>query len=173
MKKNERSFYINKDEKIVSATAEYMAFFRAIETAKGKEAIFSDPLAADFLDKPSRRLMVRLSGIGFVRSAIIRVIDSYWPGARSSGIARTRLIDDLLSPALSEREIQAVILGSGFDSRAYRIPRIGQVTVFEVDHPVTQKRKISRLAKCGWRKPLNLRLLEIDFEKQTLDDVLS
>ncbi len=31
-----------------------------------------------------------------------------------------------------------VVLGAGFDSRAYRLPGLRGITVFEVDHPDTQ-----------------------------------
>ena len=49
------------------------------------------------------------------------LIDRRWLGARSSGIARTRFIDDTLLKTLQEGIQQVVILGAGFDCRAYRI----------------------------------------------------
>ncbi len=36
---------------------------------------------------------------------------------------------------------QVVILGAGLDTRAWRMPGLDGVTVFEVDHPDTQRRK--------------------------------
>jgi methyltransferase (TIGR00027 family) len=59
-------------------------------------------------------------------------------------VARTRLIDDAIAASLGEHPEQFVILGAGFDTRAYRLPCLRDITVFEVDHPDTQtaKRKV-------------------------------
>lgn len=53
-----------------------------------------------------------------------------------SAIARTRLIDDLLT---NTRPEQVLLLGAGYDSRAHRIPDMP--TTYEVDHPATQHAK--------------------------------
>jgi methyltransferase (TIGR00027 family) len=39
---------------------------------------------------------------------------------------------------------QLVILGAGYDTRAYRIEGLEKVKVFEVDHPNTQDFKIRK-----------------------------
>lgn len=57
--------------------------------------------------------------------------------ARTSAIARTRLIDDVVSQALREGVRQLVILGAGFDCRIYRLSGVNSVAAFEVDHPAT------------------------------------
>ena len=36
---------------------------------------------------------------------------------------------------------QMLLLGAGFDSRAYRLPALADARVFEVDHPATQRAK--------------------------------
>ena len=66
-----------------------------------------------------------------------RFIDRRWPGARTSGVARTRLIDDAVAAALRDGIDQVLILGAGFDCRAYRLPGIERARVFEIDHPST------------------------------------
>jgi O-methyltransferase involved in polyketide biosynthesis len=58
---------------------------------------------------------------------------------------RTRYIDDCLVDALRHGAKQVVILGAGFDRRAYRIREIAQSRVFEADHPATQVTKEHRL----------------------------
>ena len=75
--------------------------------------------------------------MGAIRRAVEVLYDRVaGPGPRASAVARTRLIDDLVTDARSSIG-QLVILGAGFDARAYRLPGLEQVTVFEVDHPAT------------------------------------
>ena len=106
-----------------SRTAEFMALFRAIESARpAKYRLFTDIYARKFLS-PSYKLVVQMSRIPIIGMSISFYIDHKWPGARTSGIGRTRFIDDMLSKALHEGGFgQIVILGAGYDSRAYRIP---------------------------------------------------
>jgi methyltransferase (TIGR00027 family) len=156
-----------------SKTAEYMAFFRALETTRGdSQAVCTDRLAALFVGSRGLRFVLAVAPFSPARRFVIRVMDRKWPGARTSGIARTRLIDGLLCDALQDGFDQVVILGAGFDSRAFRIPGISQAKVFEVDHPATLAEKRRRLARTGEVVPPNLRFAEIDFNKQSLPDVL-
>jgi methyltransferase (TIGR00027 family) len=60
-----------------------------------------------------------------------------------------------------------VLLGAGYDSRAYRLPLGGGVTVFEVDHPSTQRAKRARLGASGTSID-HVRFVDVDFE---LDNV--
>ena len=77
-----------------SRTAEYMAMFRASEHAKGAgRRVFTDPLAVALLPG-SLRLSAKLLAVRPVGEMLTRYIDRQWPGARTSGVARTRLIDD-------------------------------------------------------------------------------
>src|SRR5262245_51752481 len=62
----------------------------------------------------------------------------------ASNVARHRIIDDLLRRAiLASPNLQVVIIGAGFDSRAYRI-RGG--TWIELDEPQVIQYKDERLA---------------------------
>ncbi len=54
--------------------------------------------------------------------------------------ARTKFYDQLVIDCLDEGIRQVVIVGAGYDSRAWRLAREG-VRFVEVDHPVTQERK--------------------------------
>ena len=76
-----------------SRTAQYMALFRRLESTRGHNRLFEDPLARRFLP-PKLRLVSRAARLGPLRAAIESFMDRRWPGARASGIARTRLIDD-------------------------------------------------------------------------------
>lgn len=48
-------------------------------------------------------------------------LDLGWPYTRSSAVVRTRLIDDLVCDSLHAGAQQLVLLGAGFDSRAFRL----------------------------------------------------
>jgi methyltransferase (TIGR00027 family) len=128
-----------------SRTAEQVALFRALETARGHDRVFDDPLAARFL-QGGYRLLARAARVRPVGAGLERYIDRRWPGPRPSAVARTRLIDDLVAEALGRGARQVLLLGAGYDSRAYRLPGIERVAVFEADHPATQavKRRLVR-----------------------------
>jgi methyltransferase (TIGR00027 family) len=58
---------------------------------------------------------------------------------------RTRAIDAALREGVSAGATQLVILGAGLDARAWRMPELAGVRVFEVDHPSTQATKRERI----------------------------
>jgi len=156
-----------------SRTAEYMALFRAIESSRPSGIrLFEDQFAQEFL-RPSLRTVATLSRMPIFNGLITWLIDSRWPGARSSGVARTRLIDDALVKALQDGIDQVVILGAGFDCRAYRIPGIDRIRVFEVDHPSTLTVKRECLRRVLGELPGHIAFAEIDFNHQRLEDVLA
>jgi methyltransferase (TIGR00027 family) len=159
-------------ERQASQTAEIMALFRALETAcSPAQRLFMDPFARHFL-RPSLRVIAQLARIPFFNVVISQFIDQRWPGARSSGIARTRFIDDTLMMALNNGIEQVVILGAGFDSRAYRLSHLERARVFEVDHPATLAEKRARLQDCVGLFPKHVTFVSIDFNRQCLADVL-
>ena len=149
-----------------------MAFFRALETIRPAErSLFRDPFARYFVG-PSLHRAVRLARVPALGGIVPWYADRRLPGARTSAIARTRLIDDALSASLEAGIGQVVILGAGFDCRAYRLPRLKGSTVFEVDHPSTLALKTSGLRKLLGVTPNHVRFVEIDFNRQTLPEVL-
>jgi methyltransferase (TIGR00027 family) len=155
-----------------SRTAEYMAFFRALETVRPENRrLFADSFAVHFL-RPSLRQAVRLSKTPLLAGLVNWYADRRLPGARTSAIARTKFIDDLLCGALKANIPQVVILGAGFDCRAYRLSSFDRTKVFEVDHPATLARKLGCLRHIS-PKPGNVHFVEIDFNRQLLPDVLA
>lgn len=62
--------------------------------------------------------------------------------------SRSRFAEDALADAIQTGTSQAIILGAGLDTLAYRNPHPG-MSVFEVDHPDTQPWKRRRLAAAG------------------------
>jgi methyltransferase (TIGR00027 family) len=152
-------------QKQSSTTAEGIALVRAIEASRPvDERICYDPYARSLIN-----------GIKFTLSKL--VIDSgiharFSPGAIEFIIARERYIDDFLNACLSEGLDQVVILGAGFDTRAFRISGIEKTRVFEIDHPATQDVKIKRLKEVIAPLPGHVSFIPVDFNTQTLADRL-
>jgi methyltransferase (TIGR00027 family) len=62
-------------------------------------------------------------------------------------VGRTRYFDDLLAARVADGLEQLVIMGAGFDTRAYRFHDLLRgARVFEVDHPSTRELKLERVA---------------------------
>ena len=154
-----------------STTAEIVAFFRALETIRPGDRLFEDPFAAHFL-RPWLRIIVRGSVLPLIGALLLRWIDRRWPGARTSAIARTRLIDDWVNESVAGDPQQVLILGAGFDSRAWRLPALRKVAVFEIDHPATAAEKRRRLAALGIERA-NVRFVPVDFERDAAPQALA
>jgi methyltransferase (TIGR00027 family) len=143
-----------------------VALIRAIEAQKPEDVrICYDPYARALID----------GGIAFTLSKL--VIDSglyerMAPGAMAFITSRERYIDDFLKTELSEGLGQVVILGAGFDTRAYRIAGIEKVRVFEIDQPATQAVKLERLKKVIAPLPGHVTFIPVDFNTQTLGERL-
>jgi len=155
-----------------SRTAEYVALFRAIESSlPAKRRLFEDPFARQFLGR-RLGLVASLCSVPGVADLVSRYIDARWAGARSSAVARTRLIDDAIADAVARGIDQVVILGAGFDSRAYRLPALSEVLVFEVDHPDTLAKKQAVLRRGSFDAASRVRSVSIDFKSTELDRVM-
>ena len=158
--------------KCASKTAEFAALFRTLEYTFPKERrLVEDPFAFHFLSF-QLKLIASLARIPIVGKLILGLIDYSEPGARASGVARTRLIDDHLIYALSRGISQVVILGSGYDSRAYRIPECRKIRVFEVDQSGILRLKRTKLDQLLHRFPENISFVKIDLNIQKLDQTL-
>ena len=150
-----------------------MALFRAIETVRpSHKRLFADPYATIFLDGGLKRA-IKLSTLPFIGRLIPKIIQSKGPGALSSGIARTKYIDDLLEQTIRNGVRQVIILGAGFDTRALRLDLLHSVPVIEIDHPDTAKFKIDKLKEALEKLPKNVSYLQTDFNKQSLEDLAS
>jgi methyltransferase (TIGR00027 family) len=155
-----------------SLTAEYMALFRAIESARpAGSRLFCDPFASLFLHR-WRKWIYRIARCDAGRRMVERLLDRGSPGARAAGIARTKWIDDEAARAL-ETSTQLVLLGAGFDTRAYRLPAAQRVKTFELDYPETSFAKQAALRKEFGSLPKQVRFISIDFNAQSIVDVLS
>lgn len=80
---------------------------------------------------------------------------------------RTFAIDRLVERGREEGIEQCVLLGAGLDARAYRLEALRGATIFEVDHPSTQARKLERARSLP--EPLgDLKYITVDFEEDDL-----
>jgi methyltransferase (TIGR00027 family) len=155
-----------------SRTAEHMALFRALESARpARQRLFEDPVALHFL-RPAFRRAVEMSRIPVLGPLILWYADRRIPGARTSGVARTCLIDELLRQTLLAGTRQIVILGAGFDGRGYRMPIIRNSILFEVDLPATQAAKLAKLRRLLPQLPGHVRFVPLDFDRQSLSNAL-
>jgi methyltransferase (TIGR00027 family) len=124
---------IEKPPGNISRTAANMALIRALETLKpARQQLFADPFARRFLPAWQHALLVP-AWLPAWRREIEHIFDAQAPGARTSGAARTRLIDDWAREAVREGVTAVVIMGAGFDCRALRISELATVPVFELD----------------------------------------
>jgi methyltransferase (TIGR00027 family) len=155
-----------------SLTAEYMALFRAIESSRPSDSrLFHDPFAPLFL-RSWRKWIYALAKHDPGRRLVERLLDRQSPGARAAGIARTKWIDDAVTRAL-ETSTQLVLLGAGFDTRAYRLPAAQRVNTFELDQSETSKAKQSILRSKMGSVPKHVQFVTIDFNKESISDTLS
>ena len=108
------------------------------------------------------------------RERLVRATWRVWMrGALASNVhllqLRTRAIDDVVRDfARTGRQI--VIMGAGFDARAWRLEELRGVTVYEIDHPATQRRKRALLA--GVHAPhATVRFVAWNFESEDVRDL--
>lgn len=130
-----------------------------------------DPWAGTLLPAPTRFIAAatRWSPVRrALRSATDRQIDGGWAGF----LCRKRFIDDRLDAAVAEGIEAVVILGAGYDTRAYRLPALAGVPVCEVDLPRNTARKAAAVRRTFGRVPDDVTLLPVDFETEDLADML-
>lgn len=150
-----------------SLTAMGIAVLRAVESEKAEgERICYDPYARRFLPA------------WFYATMRFFILTGYaeWRGRGVNGFlaARERYIDDYLADCLERGFDQLVILGAGYDSRAYRFENLrAPMRVFEVDHPATQAAKIEGVKKIFGVLPDRVSYVSIDFNRQSLADCLA
>jgi methyltransferase (TIGR00027 family) len=149
-----------------SLTAAGIAIVRAVESEKpASERVCFDPYARRF---------VSAGLFYFVKFfAVLGYADWRGPGVWQFLTARERYIDDYLEACLGEGLEQLVILGAGYDARAYRFEALkARVKVFEVDHPATQAVKLKKVAAIFGTPPAYVTYVSVDFDRESLADRL-
>ena len=150
-----------------SLTAQGIAIVRALESEKPEGVrLFYDPYARQFCGGFLYHFARFFDRLGY----------SEWrgPGVMGFLAVRERHIDEFVQACLADGLQQAVILGAGYDARAYRIAglREGGLRVFEVDHPATQQDKIKKVERIFGSVPGHVTYVAIDFNTQDLGERL-
>jgi methyltransferase (TIGR00027 family) len=155
----------------IALTAYRVMFYVALEQYQPNEhRLIHDDLAREML--PGRlKLLLTLFGFKPLRHAFLGLIERGFPGTRG-GLCRKRYIDDKLLEALGNGIDTVVILGSGLDTIAYRVPQLSNLPVYEVDLPQTIAYKRKKLRQLYGSVPPHVTLVPIDFSSQRLEDVL-
>ncbi|MGA9098748.1 MAG: class I SAM-dependent methyltransferase [Methanotrichaceae archaeon] len=153
-----------------SKMAELIALHRVAESALPEsKRICYDPYAIYFVDPET---------IEFARKnpekakAMRENYECLFPGLGNSIRARVRYFDDFVKASIAEGLEQLVILGAGYDTRAYRIEGLNKIKVFEVDHPGTQIAKIGKIEKIFGSIPEHVVYVPVDFESEGLSQKL-
>lgn len=154
-----------------SKTSIWVAAFRAIGSHDYDPAVRNpDWLAERFLGPEERAQLGDHPVIKGLQADYREA--SKLPGVRNMAV-RTHFIDGQMKSAVQRGIKQVVILGAGFDSRAYRYRELLRGTrAFEVDYGPTQEFKKRRVLDVLGAVPSNLIYAPIDFTKEKLPDVL-
>ena len=141
-----------------SNTAVFTAVMRAAhQVLDGDPKILEDPIAVGLVPGYSGE-EIRLREDVFKQNSL-----------RSIFPLRSRFTEDQLAVAYREGVRQYLILGSGFDTFAYRQPKwASELRTIEVDHPESQKAKQERLHQLGIIIPENVFFCSVDFEDTAL-----
>jgi methyltransferase (TIGR00027 family) len=135
------------------------------------QRIVEDNFAYSILPS-SMRAFVTSMRPAFARDWMVRMAEKSAPGIWGGLMCRKRYIDEKLIE--SAAQVDAVVdLGAGFDTRAYRLPALADMPVWEVDQPENIGPKQARLRKLFGEVPTHVKLVPIDFDREELDAVLA
>jgi methyltransferase (TIGR00027 family) len=149
------------------STARGVALLRAMEMRRPpSERATSDPYASAFVPGLFVAVTRAWVALGLARRFGLEPMMNF-------AVLRERFVEDVMREALAEGVRQIVILGAGFDTRAYRLDGIGAARVFEIDHPATQAAKRRALAGVVEPLPGNVVFVPVDFDRDSLADCLA
>jgi len=152
-----------------SQTAVMVAAARAAAHGRTADVDFQDPTAMALLPDEARRRVEDFRAGVAPKDLRGRLSRAFFDKRAKMMVARTVAIDEAVRAAGAP---QVVILGAGLDGRAWRMPELRDVTVFEVDHPDSQREKQARAAALE-RFAREVRFVPVDFTRDRLDDALA
>jgi len=163
---NAKAIEMSKTSKGPSKTAETIAMVRVGESRRPEdERICYDPYAIRFI---SQEVLEFATCNPEKYKAFLAQKERLVPGAGNSIIARVRYFDDVVNFSIGEGLEQLVILGAGYDTRAYRIEGLKNVRIFEVDQPATQKIKVEKIEEIFGSLPCYVTYVSVDIGVDTL-----
>lgn len=148
-------------EPAASRTADGVATLRAMhQLLDAKPPILDDPVSVALIGR---------ARVDAIRANADRASVPAVAGLRSHIVLRSRYAEDRLAAAVSRGVSQAVALGAGLDTFAYRQPAwAAGLRVFEVDHRASQRMKRDRLAAAGVVVPGNVVFVAVDLDAEPL-----
>jgi methyltransferase (TIGR00027 family) len=156
-----------------SSTAQWTTLGRALELSRPREQrIVSDDYAPWFLSRASIAVLRGLQTAG----PLVRAAERVELGALSTfALCRHRFMDEHMAAALDAGAQQVLVLGAGYDSRAWRFAfGLEERPVYEVDLPPISRRKAEIVAAhpeiFGHTAPFRI---EIDFRTESLGERLA
>ena len=143
----------------MGATATAVAARRAL-ASKGPNPLIDDPFAEPLVNAVGVDAFIRMMN-GEIELA--EDDPAFTPQRLSEGMAvRTRFFDSFFPDAADAGLRQAVILASGLDTRAYRLPWPAGTVVYEVDQPRVIEFKTRTLADLGATPTADRRAVGVD-----------
>ena len=145
----------------VGVTATMVAAGRAMAT-KDPRGLINDPFAEPLVRAVGVDLFTKLMD-GELDLDVIENASPARMQAMADGMAvRTRYFDDYFIDAAGTGVRQVVILASGLDSRAFRLPWPAGTVVYEIDQPRVIEFKTTTLAGIGAAPTATRRTVSID-----------
>lgn len=151
------------------STADWVAAARAWHL-RNTAPLFEDPYAR-VLSGPVLRLVQFVKPLEWL---LFQVVLAPLMPSSMCVLMRARYAEESLEPLVERGLGQYVILGAGMDSFAFRRRDLMQrIRAFEVDHPITQERKIGRLQGAGLEIASNHHFVAADLSKVSPPDALA
>jgi methyltransferase (TIGR00027 family) len=148
----------------VGATATMVAASRAM-ASKTEHPLINDPFAEPLVRAVGLDLFTKLA-TGELTPADLQDDEDDAPPAQQrmtdNMAVRTKFFDEFFIDAANAGIKQAVILASGLDARAYRLPWPAGTTVYEIDQPQVIEFKSRTLAELGAQPTAERRAVAID-----------
>ncbi|MFI5776203.1 SAM-dependent methyltransferase [Nocardia sp. NPDC051570] len=142
----------------VGATATMAAAVRAIAT-RADRALIDDPFAEPLVRAVGVEFLTRLATGDMPPGELVEQV------AIDVAKLRTKFYDEFLLDATTAGITQVVILASGLDSRAYRLPWPTGTVVYEVDQPQVIEFKTCALAELGAAPTADRRVAAADLRE--------
>jgi methyltransferase (TIGR00027 family) len=135
------------------------------------QRILVDELAGRMVPFGGRALLAATT-LPWVRDGLVGVVDRDFPGLWARVMCRARRIDEALS--IADGRFGALLnLGAGWDTRAYRLPALAHIPVWEVDQHRTIAAKQARLRELFGRPPAGVTQATFDLEEDGLGSALT
>jgi methyltransferase (TIGR00027 family) len=148
----------------VGATATFVASGRAMAT-KDPRGLINDPFAEPLVRAVGLDLFTKMLDGELDISAFDNASPTRMQAMIDGMAVRTKYFDEYFIDAANGGVRQAVILASGLDARAYRLPWPAGTVVYELDQPQVIEFKTSTLAGLGAEPTATRRTIAIDLRQ--------